>query len=97
MHFIFLITVVIQPLSVYQNKLDPFFYSLIIIHNSAEAIVFLRYWIIITELNLTRNDSLYMYNLRTLKAYMYQSSHFYFQQTGLCKGGGRWLRKLHLL
>ena len=40
MHFIFLMTVVIQPLSISQNKLNPSFFSLIIIYNSAEAIVF---------------------------------------------------------
>ena len=39
MHFIFLMTVVIQPLSICQNKLDPSFFSLISIYNSAEAIV----------------------------------------------------------
>ena len=50
MHFIFLMTVVIQPLSICQNKLDPSLFSLIIMYNSAEAIVFRRYWIIITEL-----------------------------------------------
>ena len=39
MHFIFLMTVFIQPLSICQNKLDPSFFSLISIYNSAEAIV----------------------------------------------------------
>ena len=43
-------TVVIQPLSICQNKLDSSFFSLIIIYNSAEAIVLRRYCIIITEL-----------------------------------------------
>ena len=39
MHFIFLTTVVSQPLSICQNKLDSSFFSLIIIYNSAEGVL----------------------------------------------------------
>ena len=93
MHLIFLMTVVIQPLSICQNKLDSSFFSLIIIYNSAEAIVLRGYCIIITELKFNSKCDSYMYNLRTLKAHtcMYPSRHFFNRQdfaSGGAGGGG---------
>ena len=77
MHYIFM-TVVVQPLSICQRKLDQALFSLIIVYNSVETIVFsqiLNYYYRVeskTEMLVT----CYMYNYRNLKAYIYQSRNF---------------------
>ena len=85
---------VIQPLSICQNKLDPSFFSLIIIYNLAEAIVFRRYWIIISKLKFNSQWQLHV-QLTNFKS-TYVPIEIFFSTDKSFRGGGGGLRELHL-